>query len=257
MASITAPLARPMEDRSFVLLAGVCAAIAFSGFAATYWLQLPAGTFIGSPLLHLHGLLFSVWTLFFLAQAALIASGRFSNHRAWGLVGISLATGMVFTGIGVAIGSLQHRIESGFAEAGRSFLIVPLSALLLFAGFVSAALVKRRRSDWHKRFMLVATASLLNAAIARFFFVAATGGGPGLRPGMGPPRAVEFALFPALLADLVIVLAMVFDWRTKGRPHPAYLWGLGLTLAVQLGRGPISRTEPWHSFADFLVRFAG
>lgn len=257
MATVTASLARPSEDRSFVVLGGICALIAFGGFAQTYWLQLPAGTFVGSPLLHLHGLLFSAWTLFFISQAALIAYGRYSNHRAWGLAGIALATAMLFTGVAVATAGLQDRIEHGHAEAGRAFFIVPMSAVTLFAVFVTAAMVNRRRSDWHKRFMLVATTSLLNAAIARFFFLAATGGGPGLRPGMGPPRPPEFALTAGLLADSVIVLAMLFDWRTRGRPHPAYLWGLGVVLTVQILRGPIGRTEAWSSFADFMTRFAG
>ena len=257
MATVTAPLARPSEDRYFVGLAALCAAIAILGFGPTYWMQLPAGTFVGSPLVHLHGLLFTAWTLFFISQAALIANRSYPSHRAWGLVGIALASAMLFTGVAVAIGGLQARIDGGHAEAGRAFVIVPLSAILLFAAFITAALVNRRRSDWHKRFMLVGTAALLNAAIARFFFLAATGGGPGMRPGLGPPRPPEFALMPGLLADGVIVLAMLFDWRTRGRPHPAYLWGLGITLAVQLLRGPISHTEGWSAFADFLARFAG
>ena len=257
MATVTAPMARPLEDRFYVLMAGLCAVIAFTGFAATYWLQLPAGTFVGSPLVHLHGLLFSAWTLFFLSQASFIATGRVLDHRAWGLAGIALATAMLFTGVAVAIGSMQGRIASGHVETGRAFAIVPLSAIVLFAGFVTAALVNRRRSDWHKRFMLAATVALLNAAIARFFFLAATGGGPGMRPGLGPPRPVEAALSAGLLADLVIVLAILFDWRTRGRPHPAYLWSLGIFLAVQLLRGPFSATETWQSFADLLARFAG
>lgn len=257
MATVTAPVARPDEDRGFILLGGVCAAIAFGGFAGTYWLQVPAGTFVGSPLLHLHGLLFSAWTLFFISQAALIANRRYASHRAWGLLGVALATAMLFTGAAVAIGGLRDRIAHGHAEAGGAFVIVPLSAIALFALFVTAAMVLRRRRDWHKRLMLVATAALLNAAVARFFFLAATGGGPGLRPGLGPPRPPESALTAAFLADSVILLAMLFDLRTRGRPHPAYLWGLGVLVAVQLARGPIGHTQAWSGVAAFLARFAG
>lgn len=256
MATVTAPIARPLEDRFFVVMAGLCAVIAFTGFAQTYWLQVPAGTFVGSPLLHLHGLLFSLWTLFFLSQATFIATGRYLDHRAWGLAGIALATAMLFTGFAVAIASLEGRIERG-GDAARAFLIVSLSTILLFAGFVTVAIAKRRRSDWHKRLMLVATAALLTPAFARFFFLAATGGGPGMRPGLGPPRSVEFTLMPSLLADSVVVLAMLFDWRTRGRPHPAYVWGLGALLTVQLLRVPLSKTEAWLGFADFLARFSG
>jgi hypothetical protein len=257
MATATAAIARPNEDHIYVILAALCAAVAFTGFAGTYWLQLPGGTFVGSPLLHLHGLLFSAWTLFFLWQAMLIAGRRNISHRAWGLAGIALATAMVFTGIAVAIDGLHYRIANGQGEAGRAFLVVPLTAVGLFAGFVIAAMVRRRSADWHKRLMLVATANLIGAALARFFFLALSGGGPGLRPGLGAPTTPTIALVPSLLAYLVIVIGMVFDWRTRGRPHPAYLWGLGISIAVLLLRMPLSGTESWSAFAGFLARFAG
>src|SRR5216683_1634767 len=78
----------------YVWMAAACALVAFGGFAPTYWLQLPAGTFVGPPLLHLHGALFSAWTLLLLSQTVLAANGRLGHHRAWGLVGIALASAM-------------------------------------------------------------------------------------------------------------------------------------------------------------------
>ena len=257
MATVTAPIARPNEDRMFVILAALCAAFAFLAFAGTYWLQLPAGTFVGSPLVHLHALLFSVWTLFFVWQAMLIANRRPMNHRAWGMAGIALASAMVFTGVAVTITGMQSRVDLGFGDAGYAFSIVPMSAMLLFAGFVTAAMVNRRRQDWHKRLMVVASVTLLNAAMARVFFLVVTGGGPGMRPGSRPPLPPEGALVPGLLSDSIILLGMLFDWRARGRPHPAYLWGLGIVVAVQIVRGPIGHTQAWLAFADFLTRFAG
>ncbi|MBA3730519.1 MAG: hypothetical protein H0W92_06925, partial [Sphingomonas sp.] len=96
MATVSAPRARPLVSHFYITMAAIFVAIAFGGFAGTYWLQLPYGTFTGSPMLHLHGLLFSLWTLFFLSQALLVANGRLRNHKAWGLAGISLATAMLF-----------------------------------------------------------------------------------------------------------------------------------------------------------------
>ena len=78
----------------YVWMAAVCALIAFGAFAPTYWLQLSAGTFVGPPLLHIHGALFFAWTLLLLSQTALAANGRLESHGAWGLGGISLATAM-------------------------------------------------------------------------------------------------------------------------------------------------------------------
>lgn len=256
MATVAAPRSRPLVGRFYVIMAALMALVAFTGFAPTYWLRLPYGTFTGSPMLHLHGLLFSLWTLFFLSQAILVSSGRLRNHKAWGLAGISLATAMVFVGLAVAITGLDRRLELGYGDAARAFAIVPVTAALLFGGLVAAAMVNWRRSEWHKRFMLVATAALLQPAIARYFFIASGNADPIARQ-VGPPPAIAFTMLPAIIADLFIVAAILYDWKARGRPHPAYLWGLGVVIAVQLSRPFVSQTETWRSFADFLVAFNG
>ncbi len=104
----------------------LCALVAFVGFAPTYWLQLAPGTFVGSPLLHLHGLLFSAWPLFLLLQTTLAARGRITRHRAWGLLGISLATAMVFVGFAVANDVLATRLAAGFGDRARAFHIASI-----------------------------------------------------------------------------------------------------------------------------------
>ncbi len=257
MATIATATPRPLVSKFYVTMAAICVAIAFGGFFGTYWLQIARGTFTGSPMTHLHGLLFSLWTLFFLSQALLMANRRLKTHRAWGLFGISLATAMLFTGMAVAIQGLQSRLEAGYGDAARAFTIVPISGVLMFAGFVTAALLNLRRPEWHKRLMLVATTAILQAAVARFFFLAATGGGPGARPGLGPPNPIESTMMAGVLVEMLIAAAMVHDWRSHGRIHPAYLWGLGVTVAVHLLRPVVGYTEAWYRFTDFLIAFGG
>lgn len=241
----------------YVGMATACVLIAFVGFAPTYWLQLAPGTFVGSPLLHLHGLLFSAWPLYLLLQTALVARARVGRHRAWGLLGVSLATAMVFVGFAVANEVLATRLAAGYGDAARAFHIASTTMITLFAVFVCAAIVYVSRPEVHKRLMLLATASMIPPAIARLFFAANVGIGPGLRPGLGPPRAIESVLAPALIADALILAGVIHDMRTRGRPHPAYLIGGGLMLAVQLLRGPVSTTPWWYAVADFLARFNG
>src|SRR5262245_4650550 len=103
-----------------VWVAGVCSLVAFVGFAPTYWMQLAPGTFVGSPLLHLHALLFSAWTLYFLAQTTVAARGQVGRHRAWGLLGVSLATAMVFVGVAAANDALSRRLAAGLGDAARA-----------------------------------------------------------------------------------------------------------------------------------------
>lgn len=255
MATIAAPVRRPLVGRFYITMAGIFVAIAFGGFFGTYWLQVGRGTFTGSPLLHLHGLLFSFWTLFFLSQATLMANRKVRQHRAWGLLGISLATAMLFTGMMVAIEGLHARIEAGYGDAARAFTIVPVSGICLFAVMVAAAIANLRRPEWHKRFMLVATAGILQAAVARFFFLAATGGGPGLRPGLGPPMPIERTMPAGVLVALLVVAAMVHDWRSRGRVHPAYWWGFGALIGMYILRPIVGYSDAWYRVTDFLLAF--
>ena len=241
----------------YVWMAAVCLLVAFGGFAPTYWLQLPAGTFVGPPLLHLHGALFSAWTVFLVWQATLAARGQLRRHRAWGLLGISLATAMVIIGIITAVNSLQHGLAAGYGDRSRAFTIVPLSAIGMFVGFFIAAIANVSRPEAHKRLMLLATISLLGAAMARVFLLLMVGGGPGMRPGLGPPPPMFVAFLPSLLLELFIVAGIVYDWRTRGRPHPAWLVGAVVMTAVIILRVPLSNTSAWLAFADFLAHFAG
>jgi hypothetical protein len=241
----------------YVWMAGACAVIAFGGFAPTYWLQLVPGTFIGSPLLHLHALLFSAWILFFLLQTTSAALGRIERHRAWGLVGISLATAMVLVGFATADEVLEKRLAAGFGDRARAFHIASTSIITLFGVFIIAALAFISRPEVHKRLMVLATISLLPPAIARLLFAVNVGIGAGLRPGLGPPRTVDSVLAAALIADALILAGMIYDVRTRGRVHPTYFIGGAILVVVQLLRAPVSTTHWWYAVADFLARFSG
>jgi hypothetical protein len=254
---VAASKARDASRWFFVWMAGACALVAFAGFAPTYWLQLPAGTFVGSPLLHLHGLLFSAWTLFFLVQTIFVARGRLDRHRAWGLLGVSLATAMVLVGFATADQGLRNRLAAGFGDRALAFHIASTSMIAVFGVLVFVAIAKVRRPEVHKRLMLLATVAVLPPAVARLFFAVSIGIGPGFRPGLGPPRTIESILAPSLVADAFILVGVIYDWRNRGRPHAAYLIGGASIVIVQLLRGPISTTQWWYGIAGFLARFGG
>jgi hypothetical protein len=250
--------AQQKADHSYVWMSATCALLAFGSFAPTYWLQLRAGTFVGPWLLHLHGALFFGWTLFLLSQATLAATGRLDHHRAWGLAGIALASAMVIIGLAAAINTLTLQLAGGYGDAARAFFVLPVSQISLFALFVVAAIVSilRRHPEAHKRFMLLATLSLLQAAVGRVFYAIAVGSGPSLRPGLGPPLSPLVALPPGLVIELMIAGAMVYDWRTRGRPHRAWWIGAAVMAAAILLRAPLSTTTAWRAFADAMARMS-
>lgn len=258
MATVTARTVPTAVGNFYVWMAAAIALFAFAAFAPTYWLQLPAGTFAGTPLVHIHSAVFTAWTLFLVTQSYLAANGRLKDHRAWGMAGIGLATAVVIMGTAVAIGSLKFRMTVGSADTARASFIVAMTNMVLFSGFFIAAMVNAKRSEIHRRLILLATISLLPAAISRVTYFIAKGSRPGLRPTLGPSPPVISQLVPHLLVVGVFILAgMIYDWKTRGRPHSAWLIGAAVITTALLLRAPIGDTPIWQGFAEACAHIAG
>lgn len=239
------------ETRYFYFyMALACTAVAFLGFAPTYWLPLANRSFSASPVVHVHGLLFFAWSLYFAFQNWLAASGKVARHRSIGMIGVSLATAMTVLGFLVSVNSMQRAAAAGLAADGIAFAIVPLSGIAFFAVVFALAIASIRRPETHKRLMLLAGISLLDAAVARWFLTFLAPPGP---PG---PPPVPVTIPPAIVAYLLLVVAMVFDWRTRGRPHPVYVYGGIALITVKLLNWPISLSPVWHSFAGGILAMA-
>ena len=238
----------------YVWAALTCVVVAFLGFTPTYFRPLAQGSFSARPIVHIHGMVFFSWTLFFTYQAWLVANGRTMRHRDAGLIGISLATAMTFLGLMVAVASATRAGALGFLTEAKRFMVVPVSGIIVFAVLFAFAIANAKNREVHKRLMLVATASILDAAVARWFMTFLA---PPLAPGDFPVPPVNVALAPALLVDLIIIAGIIHDWRTRGRPHPAYLIAGSAVLAGQLLRAPVSTTPVWDGIAVWLMHVTG
>src|SRR5215207_9476218 len=75
----------------------------FAGFARTYFLRPYFGTPALTPLLHLHGVVFTSWLALLLTQTVLVAANRTAIHRRLGVAGAALAVLMVLVGTSTAI----------------------------------------------------------------------------------------------------------------------------------------------------------
>src|SRR5467141_585606 len=140
----------------YFYMALACIAVAFLGFAPTYWLPLASRSFSSSPVVHFHGMLFFAWTLYFAFQTWLAASGRTGWHRSLGLIGLSLATAMTIFGFLVAVNAMKRSAAIGQTDDGIAFAIVPLSGILFFAVVFAWAIAAVRQPETHKRLMMLA-----------------------------------------------------------------------------------------------------
>ncbi len=234
----------------YFYMAIACAAVAFLGFAPTYFVPLAKGSLKASPVVHIHGIVFFAWSLFFIYQSWLGASGRTVRHKSVGLIGVAFATAMTILGIQAGINAMKSAAAIGMTKEGLTFVIVPLAGILFFATVFAIGVAMAKRRETHKRLMLLAAISILDAAIARWFLVFLAP--PG---AMGPPP-VAVTLPPAMIAALLIVIAMIFDWRTRGRPHQVYVIGGAIYVAIKFLSLPVSTSPAWQSFAGWVLASA-
>ena len=157
---------RGSDRQLFVWAGALLVACVFTGFARNYYLRLWFGTRGISPLVHAHGLLMSSWVALFAAQTWLIERGRIVTHRRLGVLGVVLAVLAVASAATVTLAQVVRRAPD---TLHRLLLFVAFDGvhLLVFAGLVTAALLRRQRRDVHKRLMLFATVSLLPPAFGR------------------------------------------------------------------------------------------
>jgi hypothetical protein len=242
-------LTRSTRDRWFFGGMAVTSALTvFWGFAPTYYLRTSYGAPSLSPLVHLHGVVFTGWMVLYVVQTALIAAKRTVLHRRLGVAGAVLALAMIVLGVVVAITAARRPPTPGLPPGFPSplmFLVVPLGDMVAFGVLVSAGLYNRRHRDIHKRLMLLATIAILNAALGRLVF---------------PGGVLAFVGLPANpvtligLTSLFVAACLGYDRATLGRIHPVFLWGGTFIIASDVLRLIIGTTPAWLTFAKWLTR---
>lgn len=231
------------ESRYFyVWMAVAYIVVAFGGFTPTYWAPLATHHFQGPPIMHIHGILLSSWVLFYFAQTYLVATRRVMDHRTWGLAGIALFTLVMCSILLTQYAVLKQDDALGFGDAARRFAAVPLCGVPLMITLFSLAITYVRQPERHKRYMVLLMSSMMTPAIARVFLAVLFHGG-GADAGGPPPPFVTIP--PGLIADLFVIVALVRDWRLRGKPHSIYVVGLLAVLAEQVLAVKIASTATW------------
>jgi hypothetical protein len=225
----------------FVVMAAAVIAAVFAGFEPTFYFRgFHTQTRPMSVLLHVHGIVFSVWVILFLAQTLLIARGNYRWHRRLGWALVAVAAAMIVLVILAMVEELRR--VSGFPPPP---LALALSAfdILVFGILVSSALYLRRLPDWHKRLMTSATIVLLGAPMFRV-----------VTHRFGIHDGTMIDVLSTLMVDVFFIPCVVYDLITRRAVHPAYLLGIGLIVADQIAQIEVIDWAPWINFSLAMQR---
>jgi len=217
------------------------ALIAATGFSRRYLLPLAMGTFRAPAIVHLHGIVTLTWVAFLIVQTTLVATDRTAIRRSLGMAGIALGTLLVFKAAEVAILQLARELKKG-GPSPREFVATLLSLPLLVAGLLGFGIANVARPEIHKRLMMLASFVVLTPALARII--------QGIDSSLSRLARNDMA---GLASDVPILIAVAYDAKTRGKPHPAYSIGGACILLVQVAALSMRSTGDWLGFTDWLA----
>ncbi len=192
----------------------IAAVVAF-GFSFTVGNNLIHPALPRPFLLYVHAAVFTGWLAFFILQTALIRTRNVRVHRRIGWFGAAMGSGMVVLGVSTAIIMARFNTFTLHQSHTDSFLMIPLFDMVCFGTTFGLAVWWRKKPEYHRRLMLVATCALTAASFGRF-------------PAWLLPQEYFYSG-----VDLLIVVGVIRDLIVNGRVHRIYLYVLPLFIVGQ------------------------
>ncbi len=244
MASSTYPLEIPMTSRLralfsrnfYLFMALLILLVVVYGFSPTVNHNLIHAVPVRPSLLYFHAVVFSGWVIFFIVQSALVRVHKVSVHRTLGWVGVALGVLIPIVGISTAITMDRFRVFRLQDPSSSPFLAIQLLDMTCFTVCFALAVLWRRRPEFHRRSILIATCVLTSAAFARFPFI--------LLP------------WSYVGVDSLILLGVARDLLVNKRVHQVYRYALPLLMAGQATALYLFLAAPkgWVRITDAVLR---
>ncbi|WP_293387412.1 hypothetical protein [Nevskia sp.] len=174
------------------------------------------------PKFIIHGLFCLAWVLMLFVQANLVRAGNVRLHRTLGVVGLIAAVGVTLSTIHIFVVVWKGWDAMAFyLKANR--LLLPSYALLVLLGYLN-----RKRRDWHRRFVYIATLFMLEPVLSRAF--------DPLEPlltGLSESQ-IDFYwwIFFVLVWNSLFLSLFVYDWIVEKRIHPVTAGGFAWFCAI-------------------------
>jgi hypothetical protein len=224
MASIADnPVGRQAAERRFYSWMAIgLVVLVFLGFAPSFYLRdvvpsYPRPNPTLPPSVLLHGGLFTLWMLLFIAQTQLVAAGRRDLHMALGTLTMLVAVLMIPMMYLIAIWQIERANQPPFTDP-LTWTILPMTGIIPFAILIWQGWSRRREAQWHKRL-------LLSAAILIVM-------GPAIgRLPIAPPTLGGLTIH-LLLGLCLFIPLFLWDKRSRGKVHPATWLGFALGAAA-------------------------
>lgn len=170
----------------------------------------------------LHGALYLVWFILFAVQSNL-SNRNTALHKKTGYLSIALVVLLFISGADLLAGIMRGYSPDWNPEFLRSrttFVWAIAHTLGTFTGFYLLGAMFRKKLHLHKRFMLMASLSMISASVTRVAFL--------------PFIPINGMLLTLGTTYLLLLCPVVIDRLSFGKVHTVFKWAVPLYIVTQI-----------------------
>jgi hypothetical protein len=215
-------------------------AVVVYGFSRTMGARIIHPKMAQPKILYIHAFVFYGWLAFLIFQSVLIRTKNVKLHRSIGWFGVALGVVIPVLGIWTAITMDRIRVFVRHEADVPRFMLIPFLDIACFTVPFALAIYWRKKPEYHRRLILIASCALTAAAWGRF-----------------PENILPQTYFgPYGGVDLLILLGVLRDWIVNRRVHVAYKYALPALIVVQtfVMYTIDTKQEWWLKIADAILR---
>lgn len=209
---------RPIYGKFSILLLGIIIVSILP-----HYFEIYKSSDLVSVSLIVHAILYLGWFILFAVQSSLSASGKISIHKKLGYTSLVLFALLFISGVqmlAVVMGSYDSSWDDWYLHSRASFVWGILHTLISFSIFYVLGVLYRAQLQAHKRFMLMASLSMISASITRVAFL--------------PFIPVDGMAVTLLGTYGLLVAPMIMDRIIFKSVHPVFKWGVPLYVITQI-----------------------
>ena len=221
----------------YFFMALLVAAVIVYGFSRTIDQNLIHPRIPRPRLLYFHAALFTSWLVFFIAQSLLVRTHNVRIHRTTGWLGVAMGALIPLVGVATAVTMARFNMIQLKMKNADADMIIPMWDMVAFTPAFVLAIYWRKKPEFHRRLILIATCALTAAGWGRF------------------PEWLLPPVFFYAGVDLLILLGVFRDWIVNRKVHPVYLYALPAFIAGQtvVMYANVNRSAVWMRIAHALL----
>lgn len=234
---MTAKPASLLDKYFYLAMSLLIAAVIVYGFSQTANENLFHPAVPRPFLLSIHAVVFCTWVVFYIFQSALVRTHNVRLHRMTGWFGVALGVSMPVLGVCTAIAMFRFKIHQLHYAGVAPSIVISFFDMTAFTIPFALAVYWRKKPEFHRRLMLLASCALSAAAFGRFPF----------------EPYVDYWFYAGV--DLLLLLAVARDLVVDRRVHPVYIYALPASIICQIAVEYTFLTNPpfWQKFTHAIL----